>query len=212
MIPRIVIADDYPFAQHYGSLLLQHVIDVEITNVVHSQKDLLAVCRTTVPDVLVLGLTIAKSLSSEFQYLFSCDTTHIRLLIITEDRVVYKPYLTSTTPIVCYLKRRDIQQLFIPAVLMLSTGYVWHDQTNRSWYSQDMLEASYHHFPTTREIDVLHNMARGLTNAGIAYELGVTERTVRSYVEKLFERLKVDNRISAVMKALQIGWLDLADY
>ncbi len=60
---------------------------------------------------------------------------------------------------------------------------------------------------TEREREVLALVARGWSNARIAQELAVTERTVRFHLENLFARLGVDNRVAAVVKAIRLGLL-----
>jgi len=56
---------------------------------------------------------------------------------------------------------------------------------------------------TDRELEVLRLVAKGWTNARIALELDVTERTVRFHLESLFARLEVDNRVEAVVKVIR---------
>jgi DNA-binding NarL/FixJ family response regulator len=47
----------------------------------------------------------------------------------------------------------------------------------------------------------MHLIAAGSTNRQIASRLGVTEGTVRTHCEHIFQRLQVTNRVAAVAKA-----------
>lgn len=58
-----------------------------------------------------------------------------------------------------------------------------------------------------RQHDVLKLIAKGLSNKQIAYELGLTEGTVKLYITALFKLLKVYNRTSAMIKAHEWGIL-----
>jgi len=60
---------------------------------------------------------------------------------------------------------------------------------------------------TERELDVLRLLAQGRTNAHIAQELAVRERTVAFHVENLLEKLGVGNRTQAVVEGIRWGWL-----
>ena len=59
-----------------------------------------------------------------------------------------------------------------------------------------------------RQFDVLRLIAKGMSNKQIAYELGITEGTVKLYITALFRLLKVYNRTSALIKAKEWGILN----
>lgn len=56
-----------------------------------------------------------------------------------------------------------------------------------------------------RELDVLTLMARGLRNKEIAFELHITERTVKFHANAIYRKLDVGGRTEAVSKAIQRG-------
>jgi DNA-binding NarL/FixJ family response regulator len=58
-----------------------------------------------------------------------------------------------------------------------------------------------------REKEVLRLVAEGLSNRAIAERLGVTEHTVKTYVERLFEKLEVSSRAGAAAIAGEHGLL-----
>lgn len=58
---------------------------------------------------------------------------------------------------------------------------------------------------TPREQDVLNLMARGFRNKEIAFELHITERTVKFHANAIYRKLDVGGRTEAVSKALQRG-------
>ena len=56
-----------------------------------------------------------------------------------------------------------------------------------------------------RQIDVLKLMSKGLSNKQIAFDLGITEGTVKLYVTAILKILNVYNRVSAVNEARRRG-------
>lgn len=62
---------------------------------------------------------------------------------------------------------------------------------------------------TDRQLDVLYLMAQGHPNKVIAGWLGVTEHTVKTHVQALFDSLEVHNRTACVREAERLGLLNL---
>jgi len=58
---------------------------------------------------------------------------------------------------------------------------------------------------TQRQQAVLERMASGLANKQIAYELGLTEGTVKLHVTAILKLLGVYNRTAAVIEATKLG-------
>jgi DNA-binding NarL/FixJ family response regulator len=55
---------------------------------------------------------------------------------------------------------------------------------------------------TPRQTGLLRLLAAGHTNAQIARRLGISEGTVRTHLEKIYDRLQVSSRTAAVTRAL----------
>jgi DNA-binding NarL/FixJ family response regulator len=58
---------------------------------------------------------------------------------------------------------------------------------------------------TRREREVLELIAAGRSNKRIAFELGIAEKTVKTHVGHLFEKLGVTDRTQAALMAVQSG-------
>jgi len=59
---------------------------------------------------------------------------------------------------------------------------------------------------TPRQRELLALVAAGRTNGQIARHLGISEGTVRTHLENIFERLQVTNRAAAVVRAFPHGY------
>ena len=55
---------------------------------------------------------------------------------------------------------------------------------------------------TKREAEVLHLIARGLTNAQIAEQLVISPVTVNSYLRSIYSKLEVSSRTAAMRYAI----------
>jgi DNA-binding NarL/FixJ family response regulator len=58
---------------------------------------------------------------------------------------------------------------------------------------------------TPQQVRVLTMLSEGLLNKQIAYELGVSEATVKAHVSAILDKLGVDSRTQAVIAAAKIG-------
>ena len=61
---------------------------------------------------------------------------------------------------------------------------------------------------TSREKEILTLVAEGKSNADIAQKLFVREVTVKTHLNSIYKKLNVDNRVQAVLLAIQTGIID----
>jgi DNA-binding NarL/FixJ family response regulator len=93
----------------------------------------------------------------------------------------------------------------VAAVRMAAAGYVLSRGLPRPAETGDPRDFALAAGLTERECDVLSLVARGMSNAEIAGELTVSEHTVKSHVQNLLGKLKLRNRIHAVIFAFDTG-------
>ncbi len=58
---------------------------------------------------------------------------------------------------------------------------------------------------SSRESEVLDLIARGIDNAQIAARLELSEKTVRNHITRIFEKLQVETRAQAIVRAREAG-------
>lgn len=83
------------------------------------------------------------------------------------------------------------------AVVEISEGRIWFKTEGRVSPPSGMSKLS------CRQVEILELMTRGLLNKQIAWELGVTEGTVKSHVSAILEKLGCDRRTQAIAAFLQ---------
>jgi len=60
---------------------------------------------------------------------------------------------------------------------------------------------------TARELDVLRLVAEGQTNRTISVRLGLSEGTIKNYVQRIFKKLGISSRVEAAVYAAREGLL-----
>ena len=83
------------------------------------------------------------------------------------------------------------------AVAEIGDGRTWFKTEGRLSPPNGMSKLS------CRQVEILELMTRGLLNKQIAWELGVTEGTVKSHVSAILEKLGCDRRTQAIAAFLQ---------
>lgn len=58
---------------------------------------------------------------------------------------------------------------------------------------------------TTREVQIVRLLASGLANKQIAYQLNVSEKTVRNHISNIYQKLEISDRAQAVLYAARKG-------
>jgi DNA-binding CsgD family transcriptional regulator len=65
----------------------------------------------------------------------------------------------------------------------------------------------YHNPLSARQKEILLWVGEGLTAKGVAQKLGISYRTVESYLEEIQRKLRVANRQQAVSRAISLGYI-----
>ena len=60
---------------------------------------------------------------------------------------------------------------------------------------------------TRRELEVVHLVARGLSNKAIGKRLSISEGTVKAHVHHIYAKLKLASRVALLLHAREKGWV-----
>ncbi len=58
-----------------------------------------------------------------------------------------------------------------------------------------------------REVEILDNIAQGMTNKQVAYALSISEQPVKNHMSSILRKLSVNDRTQAVVYAMKQGWI-----
>ena len=98
-------------------------------------------------------------------------------------------------------------KIYLPLAIS-SRFFEYFQKTFREETSQTTKEENYLDALTHREEEVLELLTQGVTYRGVASKLFISETTVKTHVNNIFQKLQVNDRTQAVLYAINNGFLN----
>jgi two-component system, NarL family, response regulator LiaR len=202
---HLVIADDHAlFRQGLKSLLLLQP-DIQVEAEVENPDLLEEVLATTPCDVLLLDLQMGRWMMDLIPRLARLAT--VAVLTASESPEVGVKALRLGARAVVH-KRFAIETL-MTALAAVNQGEVWMPpEVQAALATPDTLAARE---LTAREHEIVSCVARGLRNAEVGKKLAITEATVKTHLNNIFQKLNVRDRLELVRYAIRTGLVGADD-
>lgn len=210
---RILIADDHELVREGMRALLDLRPDMEVVGEAGDGEEAVRRARLLNPDVILLDLVMPEKDGIAAIHEIKAQQPQARILVITsfsEDERVYRAVKAGALG---YLLKDSSPQDLVQAIYDVCEGKMSLHPDVALKLIQEMNRPSG--LPpteeplTARELEVLKLVAQGWSNAEIAAELVITERTVGAHVSNILSKLHLANRTQAALYALRAGISDL---
>ncbi len=174
----------------------------------------LEAARTLQPDVVLMDIRMPELDGLEATRRLTSSGNGPRVLILTTfdlDEYVYEALRSGASGFL--LKDTPPEQL-VQAIHVVAEGEALIAPSITKRLIEEFVRAggATHTEPppgvadlTSRELEVLRLIARGLSNAEIAKELFVSETTVKTHVARVLMKLHIRDRVQAVVLAYESG-------
>lgn len=206
---RILVADDHPIVRDGLVAILSAQSSFEVVGEASDGVETLRQVVERKPDVVLLDLEMPRMDGVEVLQRLRQSGSSARVIVFTafdtDDRILAavragaQGYLLKGAP------RDEIYE----AVRVVHGGASLLQPVVASRLlrrvSDDSMEAQGVRSLTSRELEVLRLVMRGLQNKEIAHALVVTERTVKFHVSSILMKLGAGNRTEAVAIATKYG-------
>ena len=204
---RVLLADDHPLIRTGIKSTLEHENDILVVAEANNGDEVLDLCKKHNINILILDIRMPGPPTREIISEIHLNHPAISILILSAfDDDVYVRTLSSMGINGYVLKDEAIEKL-VEAVHTVYQG--------STWYSQKIIKKllNFSHMdkqfvPSEREIEILKLVKQGLTYEEISQKLSITQRTVRFHVSNIQDKLDAKNRIEALSKAVEKGWLE----
>ena len=212
---RVLIVDDQSLVRAGFRMILESEPDVEVVGEAADGAEAILAAEELAPDVILMDVRMPNVDGLEAtRHLLEGKDQGPRVLILTTfdlDEYVYEALKVGASGFL--LKDTPPEQL-VEAIHVVANG----DALLSPVITRRVIEEFVRRPPdsvrkpsselaelTPRELEILRFVARGLSNAEIAKEAFVSETTVKTHVAHILLKLRLRDRVQAVVFAYENG-------
>ncbi|MEW4216115.1 hybrid sensor histidine kinase/response regulator transcription factor [Bacillus thuringiensis] len=212
---RLLIVDDQPFVRESLRTLLDRYEDLNVVGLAEDGNEAIDLCGRLQPHVILMDLDMQHMDGIEATKKIKQQWPHIRVLIFTTFQDTEQAVESLRNGADGFLLKSIETLELANTIRLIHKGGTLIDQglSHKIFEKFDEQKetpqskaAAYE--LTTREIEILQLVAKGLRYTTIASRLYLSNGTVRNYASTAYTKLGVSNKEEAVQKALEIGIIE----
>jgi DNA-binding NarL/FixJ family response regulator len=199
----IAIADDHPLMREALAVAISGVVpDARFTEAATLEATLALVDESPGPDLLLMDLHMPGTDGIDGVRAVRDRAPHVPLAVVSADADPVAVRAMLALGVSGFIPKTDSSMVMASAVRLILAGGVYvPPRLMTDACIPAMVNGASPSGLTTRQMDVVRLLARGLSNKAIARALGVSEGTVKVHLLAVFRALAVRNRTTAVLEA-----------
>ena len=203
---RVLLVDDHAVVRRGLRGFLELLKDFDVVGEAENGREGVAAADRLVPDVILMDLLMPEM--GGLEAIAAIKQAHPEIEIVAVTSFIEEEKVTSALEAGAsgYLLKDAEAEEVAQAIRAAYNGEVHLDPAVSRLLAQ-RLRARKDAEPveplTTREKEVLSQLAKGASNKEIAYELGITERTARTHVSNILGKLALASRTQAALYAVE---------
>ncbi len=212
-VARVLIADDQTLFRRGLARLLEEDPRIALVGQATDGNDAVQKTKALSPDVVLMDLRMPGLDGAEATQQIIRDHPEVKVLILSTfeaDSYVLQALRAGASGYI--LKDAEPAAIASSIMSVLSGERVMAGAVaNRVL---DMLTGSstpkeFYDGLTAREVEILKLMAKGQANKQIAFNLKISEKTVRNHISHIYEKLQIYDRAQAVLYAVRKALVEL---
>jgi DNA-binding NarL/FixJ family response regulator len=207
---RVMIVDDHPVTRDGLRAALGTAEDVEIVGEASSGEEAVKVVNEVGPDVVFMDVRMPGMNGIEATRAIRQGNPDTRVILFTVDESRASIAEAIQAGVSGYLlKDVGVDELVNAARLALEGKAVIHPALTQAFIEEVRLVDRKPEAPLSRrEIEILQRVAYGATTKEVADKLGISPHTVKTHLERIFEKLGANDRAQAVAIAIRQGLVE----
>ncbi|MCZ6130889.1 nitrate/nitrite response regulator protein NarP [Cronobacter sakazakii] len=199
---HVLIVDDHPLMRRGLRQLLETDARFRVTGEAGSGEEAIAQARALSPDVILLDLNMRDLSGLDTLTMLRRDGVNARIIVLTVSDAQSDIFAMTDAGADGYLLKDSEPEALLEAIRAGAAGAgAFSEQVQAYLLARKPDEQRDAPFAllTGRELDVLQEVARGLSNKQIASALQISEETVKVHIRNLLRKLNVRSRVAATV-------------
>jgi len=203
---NVMLIDDHNIVRMGLRMAFQLTSDLTVLAEAENRKQALSRLKTEKPDVILLDIRMPDGTGIELLKLLRADYPSINVIMLTmsdTEEDIYQAYRLGASG---YIMKNAQPDSIIEAIRAVQNGKTVFPKN----ILQQIERREQQQGLSSRQLEVLALMAKGLSNKEISDMTRLSEKTIRFDNTIIFEKLGAINRTEAVQTALHRGIIPLA--
>jgi len=197
---RVAIADDHALFRQGLKSLLRLQPDVTVVAEVERADALLSTLEHMPCDVLLLDLQMERSAFVDIEAL----AERVAVVVVTATERVEDAIAALRAGARGLVFKRFAIETLMTAIHAVLEGHVWLPPALQAEITARLREPTSVSL-TRREREIVRHVALGLRNAEVAERLCVSEGTVKTHLNNIFQKLGLRDRVELALYAVRMG-------
>jgi DNA-binding NarL/FixJ family response regulator len=213
-IIRIAIVDDHLLFRRGLRLILKDETSFEIIGEASNGIQAIDLISELKPDVVLLDMNMAELDGMQVLSIIRQKSNGTKVLMLNASADETSVVQTLKDGAKGYVSKNTSPSDLIKAIKAVHNYELWaerklvakcFDGNNNFNLKTGKRQGKIEDFLTQREKEVLSFLVKGSTNKEIAQNLFISEKTVKSHLNKIFKKLNVSRRLEAILCAIKNG-------
>jgi DNA-binding NarL/FixJ family response regulator len=204
---RIAIADDHALFRQGLKSQLKLQPGLIVVAEVDRADQLAEVIGATPCDILLLDLQMERSSLADIEHL----AEHTAIVVVTASERADDALAAIRAGARAVVFKRFAIESLMDAITAVSEGHVWMPPALQKHLTARLREPPEEEPLTPREREIVRYVAVGLRNAEVAEKLAISEVTVKTHLNNIFQKLHLRGRTALALYAIRVGIIGVQD-